>query len=393
MISVQEAYQYIKHSVKVTSQKVEIPLSQVLGHTLATSVCSPIDMPPFDQSAMDGYAIKVHHQNEYDVIAEVQAGAAGNPILEAGEAARIFTGAGVPDSADTIVMQEQVRVFGQKIELQHNPKIGDHIRKTGEQIAKGAVALQEGTKLTPAAIGFLKGLGVEKVNVYQKPSIGIITTGDELVPTGQTLQRGEIYESNGLMLEKILHQLHYNQTSVYKAKDTLEATRLVLRNAMEKHDVVLVTGGISVGAYDHVKEALQQEGVKEIFYKVKQKPGKPLFFGTQEDKLIFALPGNPAAALSCFYVYVHQALEWLTGYTSFERTKFRVKNKFSYQKKGDRAQFLKAFLDDDGVTILGTQSSAMLKSFAVTNCLAYVPEEVFEVKAQDLIEIILLPQI
>ena len=393
MISVEEAYQFIRQTVGVTSEVIQIPLTQAAGYTIAKPVLSPIDMPPFRQSAMDGYALKLHNQDQYRVITEIQAGSAINPPLKPGEAVRIFTGASVPDNADTIIMQEQVEVTGQEIHLQDTPKPEDHIRNIGEQIKTGEIAIEKGVKLTPAAIGFLQGLGVKEVEVYQKPEIAIITTGDELVATNQTLQRGQIYESNGLMLEQALSQLHYQSTKIYKAIDTLEKTRLVIREALEKHQIILITGGISVGDYDHVKEAMELEGITEVFYKVKQKPGKPLFFGTKGKQLIFALPGNPAAALSCFYVHVHQALEWYTGNTEFEVAKFTVKNKYHYIKKGDRPQFLKAFVDATGVTILGSQSSAMLRSFAVTNCLAYIPQEVAEVKAQDDIQIILLPQV
>ncbi|UZO79249.1 molybdopterin molybdotransferase MoeA [Aquimarina sp. ERC-38] len=393
MISIQEAYQFIKSNVSVTSKTLEILLTEATGYTLAKPVHSIIDMPPFRQSAMDGYALKLNNQTNYKIIGEVQAGSSLNPKLKPGEAVRIFTGAGVPDDADAIIIQEQVEVVGEEIRFQHNPKLGDHIRDTGEQIKTGEIAIQGGVKLTPAAIGFLQGLGVDKVTVYQKPNIAIITTGDELVTTDQILQRGQIYESNGLMLQEVLHQLHYQNTSIYKAIDTLEETRSTIREALDKYDIIIITGGISVGDYDHVKKAMELERITEVFYKVKQKPGKPLYFGKKEEKLIFALPGNPAAALSCFYVHVHQALEWFTGNTEFEVAKFLVRNKYHYIKKGDRPQFLKAFVDTTGVSILGSQSSAMLRSFAVTNCLAYLPQEVAEVQVDDTIHIILLPQL
>lgn len=391
MISIEEAYQFIRQTVGVTSEVIQIPLIQAAGYTIAKPVLSPIDMPPFRQSAMDGYALKLYNQDQYRVITEIQTGSAINPELKSGEAVRIFTGASVPDNADTVIIQEQVEVAGQEIYLQHTPKPEDHIRNIGEQIKTGEIAIEQGVKLTPAAIGFLQGLGVKEVEVYQKPEIAIITTGDELVPVGNTLNRGQIYESNAAMLLSALKQLHYNKVSVYKAKDTLEDTRKSIKEALDLNDIVLITGGISVGDYDHVKEAMKLEGITEVFYKVKQKPGKPLFFGTKERKIVFALPGNPAAALSCFYIHVHQALEWYVGNTDFKVKRFKVTNNFDFQKKGNRAQFLKAFSRDNTVTILGSQSSAMLKSFAITNCLAYVPEEIYEVKKGDLIEIILLP--
>ena len=171
------------------------------------------------------------------------------------------------------------------------------------------MALQKGSKLTPASIGFLASIGITQVNVFKKPSIAIIATGNELVPGGTPLGYGQIYESNSLMLKAALQNLNFDNVTTHKVDDHYNDTLELLSDLIDSHDLILVSGGISVGDYDFVGKALDELKVKQLFYKVNQKPGKPLYFGKKDHKVIFALPGNPAAALSCFYLYVHSALQ------------------------------------------------------------------------------------
>lgn len=391
MITVEEAILAVTNACKPLKQTEDIPLQDALGYVLSEDIISPIHMPPFNQSAMDGYALNLQDSNEYILIDEVKAGDGHQPELKKGEAVRIFTGAPIPDSANAVIMQERVSKGEDRISIQGIVNENDNIRPFGEQVKKGELALKEGTKLSPAAVGYLFSLGITTVSVFKKPSIALITTGNELIKPGQKLEYGKIYESNSGMIQNALLSIGIKKIQKYKIEDDYIATVEAIKNAIELNDVVIITGGISVGDYDFVGKALQELQVEEVFYKVKQKPGKPLFFGKKGETLIFALPGNPAAALSCFYMYVYSALQIIQNNPSINLPKVKAKSKTNYIKKGDRAQFLKAIYHQGNVSILEGQSSSMLQSFAISNALIYLPSHHSEVLINEEVDVILLP--
>ncbi len=391
MIRVEIAIKHVLESCK-TLKEYRINLNKAHGFYLSETVFSPINMPPFRQSAMDGYALNLHKNTNYKLIDEVKAGDSHNPQLKQGDAVRIFTGAAVPDSANAVIMQERVIATGNTITLNGDVKLKDNIRPLGEQVKKEAIALKKGTQLTPAAIGLLTSLGITEVSVYKKPNIAIVVTGNELAKAGADLPYGKIYESNAVMLQSALNSLGYHTISIHKVEDNYHSTSTMLNKVIASNDMVLVSGGISVGDYDFVGKALNELQVEQIFYKVKQKPGKPLFFGKKDNTTIFALPGNPAAALSCFYIYVHLSLQKMSGNTQAELQKSQVSSATNYIKKGDRAQFLKAVIKNNAVTILEGQSSAMLQTFAIANALVYVSEETERISVGDTVEVIHLPK-
>ena len=391
MISVEEALKLVQKNILPTNKTETKPVANALNQSLAEDVHSPISMPPFRQSAMDGYAVNLHDELQFKLIGEVKAGDGHNPNLNKGEAVRIFTGAAVPDSANAVVIQEKVERIDGIIKVENQIPLQDNIRPLGEQVKQGDVALKKGTKLNPASIGFLTSLGITEVSVYSKPSIAIIVTGNELIEAGQPLSHGKIYESNSDLLKSALIDLDFKDVSIHKVEDDYSKTRNMLDKVISDNDLILISGGISVGDYDFVGKALNELGVEQIFYKVKQKPGKPLFFGKKDDKVIFALPGNPASALTCFYIYVNTALQKMSGNTSYSLTKIKAKSTTGYIKKGDRAQFLKAQYENGKVTILEGQSSAMLQTYALSNCLAYIPADCFQVNKNDEVEVIFLP--
>lgn len=379
-----------KHSSRISQSSV-VGIEEALGFVLSEDVVSTIDMPPFRQSAMDGYALNVGNSNSYRLVGEVKAGDNSNLLLNAGEAVRIFTGAPVPDTANTVVMQEKVSTNDRQISVEGEVKIDINIRPKGEQIKAGDVALEKGTIIKGADIGFLTSLGVTTVKVCRKPSIAIVVTGNELVRPGNSLAFGEIYESNGIMLKSVLSELGYKTVSTLSVEDDYESTKSILQEAIDNHDVVVVTGGVSVGDYDFVSKALNAIGVEEVFYKVKQKPGKPLFFGKKGEKSIFGLPGNPAAALSCFYIYVYPLLKRCQGasITSLQRILMPLKE--AYTVKGTRAQFLKAKVSEMGVLVLDGQSSAMVRAFGEANALVFIPEHISQIDKGEKVTTILLP--
>lgn len=391
MISVENALQKINKSVPQLSDIEVIKLQESTGRVLATDVISQISMPPFRQSAMDGYALCLHEEKSYKMISEVKAGDDAQPVLQPGECVRIFTGAPVPDTANAVIMQEKTTRNENEITIQGEVIPNANIRPAGEQVQNGQIALQKGTVLTAAGIGFLASLGTTNISVFKKPSIAIIATGNELIPPGNDLAYGQIYESNSAMLEGALTDLQYDSICNYKVKDNYEHTLAILKEAINKHDVVLVSGGISVGDYDFVGKALTEIGIEEIFYKIKQKPGKPLLYGKYENTLVFALPGNPAAALSCLYVYALKAIKKLEGNEHFNLIRVTAKSNSTFIKKGDRAQFLKAVYSNNEVTILEGQSSAMLQTFAVANAFVFVDEDEMEIAINDQVNVILFP--
>jgi len=391
MISVKQAINIVLNNIISSKESVQLKVSNATGYTLFEDVISPINMPPFRQSAMDGYAIYIYNKSTYTLVGEVKAGDHHHPKLKKGEAVRIFTGAAVPDSANAVIMQEKTNVKNDVLTINSQVSLNENIRPLGEQILKDQIALKKGTLLTPAAIAFLTSLGITKIGTYKKPSIAIVVTGNELIEAGQPLLYGQIYESNATMINAALKNLNYQNVTIHKVDDNYGNTLNLLDTVITNHDVVLVSGGISVGDYDFVGKALKELEVKQLFYKVKQKPGKPLYFGKKGSKVIFALPGNPAAALSCFYIYIYSALQIMSGNLSFSLTKTKATSLSNYLKKGDRAQFLKAIYNNGNVTILEGQSSSMLHTFALANALLYVPENTESIKRDDTVEVILLP--
>ena len=391
MVSVEEALQIIAKNTP-TLQSVTLPLLKARGMVTAQDVQAPIDLPPFDQSAMDGYAINIHPEKKYAIIGEVAAGDVKEVLLKAGEAVRIFTGAMVPNTANAVVMQEKVTRLGDNIMLMEDAVAGSNIRPRGEQIAKGDLALQKGTELTPPAIGFLAGMGIMEVNVFDKPRVGIVITGNELVEGGEVLKLGQIYEGNSKMLLAAVDRFGIETCTTYRVADNFMATCEVLSKAFQENDVVLVNGGISVGDHDYVYNALIALDVDPLFYKVRQKPGKPLFFGKRGNKIVFALPGNPASALTCFYLYVYPALQKIMGQLGkgLERRKLMVTT--SITNTFGRALLLKARVLENGeVEILEGQSSAMLHTYSLANALVYVPESVTEIHKGGMVEVLVLP--
>lgn len=379
MVSVHDAFSILKNSLP-EYKEVQYTLLQARNHVLSQAINSPVNMPPFRQSAMDGFALCLHDTLEYDIIGEVKAGDTHQMTLLPGQAIKIFTGAAVPDSAQAVIQIEKTSVKEGIVYLQEQPKSGVNVRPIGEQISEGDLALEKGTLLNAAAIGFLAGLGFTSVMVYKKPTIGIVITGNELVKPGITLKYGKVYESNAIMLRSALNDAYFDAITLYEVNDDFENTKNKLHDALSANDVVLVSGGISVGDYDFVARALKELEVETLFYKVNQKPGKPLFTGKLQDKIIFALPGNPAACLTCFYVYVLPTLLILSGKATHYNPSKRISLAHNYSVCNTRSQFLKASIVNDEATVLSHQNSSMLNTFSLANGLLYLSEGEYELE-------------
>lgn len=375
MVTVQEAKKLI-HENCGSSKVEEISLIKSCGFILAEEVYAPIDTPPFDQSAMDGYAFSFDDWDKHadlKVTGEVQAGNYLLLELMPNQAVRIFTGAALPKGTDTVVMQEKVVLKDNHIHIEDDKIIkGSNVRLRASQTRKDAVVLNKNHLLTPASISFLAGIGIEKVKIFSQPTVSIIVTGKELIKPGQAIEEGKIYESNSFGLIAALEQLNIKPVSVDLVDDDEEQIRKIISNRLQS-EILILTGGVSVGDYDFVSSALEKCGVKKIFHKVKQKPGKPFYFGKFKDTLVFGLPGNPASVLTCFYEYVVNAVSSFTQKEYYEKLMLPLVN--SYTKRPGLTYFLKGISNSENVTILQHQESYMMDSYAQANCLIELEEE------------------
>ena len=367
-------------------------LQAAAGHVLAEKIIAPYSIPAYPQSSMDGYAFAhAFANNPLKLVGEMAAGSGKAFILEPGTAVRIFTGAAVPAGADTVLMQEKAVVENGQLIVPHNTiKPSENVRPIGSEITKGVEALEEGTLLTPAAIGYIAGMGIGAVNVIPMPAISIIVTGNELQQPGEPFHYGQVFEANSFTLAAALKQLGITNVSIERSPDDLDNLIRLLTNALEKSDIVLMTGGVSVGDYDFTLQAAESCGVENIFHKIKQKPGKPILFGKKGKKLLFGLPGNPASVLTCFYEYVTVALEKIT-YKKCEPKQIEAPLAMDYNKPAGLTHFLKGWFDGKTAHLFTGQESYKLNSFAKANCLIVIPEEITTLNAGDTVQVHLFP--
>ena len=390
MISVSEAKKIISENCNQERRETRL-LSKSQGYILATPVYSPVDTPPFHQSAMDGYAFSFYswdRKTDLEVCGEIQAGNNDVIKIKSYQAARIFTGAAMPAGADTVVMQEHVTKNGKAIHIENAQlTMGANVRTRGSQTRKDELALDKGQLLTAPAISFLAGIGIEKVEVFSKPHISIIITGKELIQPGGEITEGKIFESNSFGLTAGLNALNITPISAEIVDDVEEE----IINAIIKQlncDILILTGGVSVGDYDFVPKTLERCGVKKIFHKIKQKPGKPFYFGKRNQTLVFGLAGNPASVLTCFYEYVIPAIGYFTKRQYLKRLKMRLAD--DYKKKIGLTFFLKGKTNAEEVMILNNQASYLMNSFAVANCLIELEEDKEQFMKGEMVNVLMI---
>jgi molybdopterin molybdotransferase len=387
MISVAAAKEFITSHRLIIPAEI-VPLQECLHRRLASPVYSETDVPGFTQSSMDGYAFTYtdwQPGKPLPVQGEMQAGTKQGMLLAPGYAARIFTGAPLPTSADTVVMQEKTTVTNGLLDIEDATlAVGVNVRAAGSAIKKAALALEANSLLTPGAIGFLTGMGITAVSVYGAPSIAIIVTGNELQQAGKPLAFAEIYESNAIALQTALQQHQLHNVKTYAVPDDPEKVKQVLEQALAMHDLILLTGGVSVGDYDFVVQAAGACGIQQVFHKIKQRPGKPLYFGIKGDKRIFGLPGNPSSVLSCFYQYVLLVLQLPLPVLMVPLAK-------AVKKPAGLTHFLKAWYKGDTVEVLDAQESYRMSSFAKANCLVELNETITDIADGSPVPVHLLP--
>ena len=392
MIHVKRANELIEESISHL-EPIMVQLSEAQGLILAEDVFSNYDIPAYPQSSMDGYAFAFEAgKSTYVLAGEMAAGSNHQFQLKPGFAVRIFTGAAVPPGADTVLVQEKSTI--QEGQLQVNDvqiKKGDNVRQIGSEIQLGTKALSSGHLLNPASIGFLAGMGVSSVKAYPKPRVAILVTGNELQMPGKALEYGQVYDSNSLTLKACLSQFHISHVEILSAGDNLFQLQSMLEKALATADLILMTGGVSVGDYDFTMDAFESCGVKKVFHKIKQKPGKPILFGKKGEKAVFGLPGNPASVLTCFYEYVIPAIGKMMHSPKSIECK-QVPLEHDHQKPAGLTHFLKAYYNGETVSLKTGQESYKLSSFAASNCLAVFPEEETTFSKGQLIDIHILSQ-
>jgi molybdopterin molybdotransferase len=398
MVSVEQAKNILAREAQAGKTKaVKVPLGEALLCVLAEAIHARYPSPPFNQSAMDGYAMvsrDVSGRRPIRVNGELAAGHTGVQTLAAGSAIRIFTGARLPRNADLVIPQEFVtETEGGLLVFDYTQfKTGDNVRKSGSQFGKGERLLPKGTRLLPEQLALAAAAGSSRVSVFRKPLIHIVITGNELIRPGDRYTAGKVFETNSLMLKGALQLAGFPEAAVHYCRDEPGLIRRTLLRQCRTANVILFSGGISTGKYDHVKQVLAQLHARELFYKIAQKPGKPLYFGKLAKKYVFGLPGNPAASLTCFYEYVLPFIRQISGQPPEAHAPCSRRLAQTYTKKGGLAHFLKGKITGDRVEILPGQESFKLLSFRYANCLVYIPAGMETIREGEEVRCHLLPQ-
>ncbi len=412
MISYDEALARIYQCCYPMAKK-KLGLEDANGHVLASDVAALVDFPPFDQSAVDGFGISLagvdsavkEQENSFAVVRTVFAGDAPGAPVEKGQAVKLMTGAPVPEGVDTVVMKEVCTERQGKVVISKALQPGANIRRRAEEFCAGDKTLAAGTRITPPVVGLLATLGHASLEVFAKPVVSVVLTGNELVAPGTELGAGQIYDSNSYTLAAALSGMGIEQYRVLRIKDNREVIKQKLAAALDESDVLLTVGGISVGDRDVIKGVLAELGVQEVFWKVAIKPGKPLYFGTynnealkapagNDSSLVFGLPGNPVAALLGFNQFVKPALQRMMGESNGSSLTVPAVLTTGMRKKPGREQWARGVLHPvEGqlrVSPVQGQQSHMLGGLAQANCLIVLPAEQSDFKEGENVRVKLL---
>lgn len=370
MLSAAEALDFLLSAVRPISETEILPTLDVNGRVLATAQASQLNVPPMDNTQMDGYAVRAADCASGDaqlkVSQRIPAGHVGQ-ALQRGTAARIFTGAMIPEGADAVVMQEQCELAGEMVTVRHAPKTGEWIRRAGEDIKAGSTILEAGTRLRAQELGLAASVGLAALPVVRKPRVAVFFTGDELAMPGEPLKPGAIYNSNRFTLRGLLENFGCDITDYGIVPDSLEATRDTLRKAAAAHDLIITSGGVSVGEEDHIRPAVEAEGRLNM-WQIAIKPGKPLAFGeinraVNGSAFFIGLPGNPVSSFVTFLLFVRPFILRLQGVSDVAPKAFSMRADFAVPKADRRNEFLRVRINaGGGLDLFANQSSAVLTS-------------------------------
>ncbi|HUF20857.1 MAG TPA: gephyrin-like molybdotransferase Glp [Burkholderiales bacterium] len=397
---VEKAREHIRAFLTPVNTVERLHIRAALGRVLAEDMISPVDVPQHDNSAMDGYAVRFADlqqdgETALEIIGSAFAGQPFDGTLRAGQAVRIMTGAVIPAGADTVIQQERTRVSGSKVSVDAVPKAGTNTRKAGEDLRKGAPALQRGQPVRAAEIGIMASLGIGEVAVYRRLRVTFFSTGDELVSIGQPLGPGQIYDSNRYTLYGMLSHFGCELLDMGVIRDDPQRIDQAFREAAASADVVITSGGVSVGEADYVKQILEQLG-EVLFWKIAMKPGRPLAYGKIGNAHFFGLPGNPVAVMVTFYQFVRDALLHLQGQTRIAPLPLlKVVCTSAIKKAPGRTEFQRGVLsrNDEGewtVSTTGDQGSGILSSMSQANCFIVLPTEAGNISPGTMVDVQLL---
>ncbi len=399
-IPVPKAREVIARFLDPVTTTERLGVRAALGRVLAEDVVSPLNVPSHDNSAMDGYAVRhADLKGDGEVTLKVTGTSfAGVPFqggVKAGECVRIMTGGVVPAGADTIVMQEHAKAGKDQVAIGAGHKKGQHLRKAGEDLATGQVALKRGVALRPADIGLISSLGIGEVTVYRKLRVAFFSTGDELVSIGSQPKEGQIFDSNRYTLHGMLTRLGCEVIDMGVVRDDPALLEKAFRDAASAADVVITSGGVSVGEADFVKDLLGKLG-EVVFWKIAMKPGRPLAYGKIGQAHFFGLPGNPVSVMVTFYQFVRDALLKLSGVDPIPLLPtFRVPCVSSLKKAPGRTEFQRGILERDAhgtlnVRVTGEQGSGILRSMSEANCFIILPTDQGNVAPGALVDVQIL---
>ena len=394
---VEKAREHIRASLSPVTTVERLSIRATLGRVLAEDVISPVNVPQHDNSAMDGYAVRFADlkSDAESTLKIVGASFAGKPYqgtLSAGQAVRIMTGAVIPAGADSVVQQERARASADQVSVMPLPKKGTNTRSAGEDLRAGETALKRGQPIRPAEIGMMASLGIGEVAVYRKLRVAFFSTGDELVAVGTPLGPGQIYDSNRYTIYGLLVRLGCEVLDMGVIRDTPEDVEQAFKDAAQSADVVITSGGVSVGEADYVKQVLDRLG-EVLFWKIAMKPGRPLAYGKIGDAHFFGLPGNPVAVMVTFYQFVRDALLHLQGQTrTIPLPTQKVVCTSAIKKAPGRTEFQRGILSRDAtgqwsVRTTGDQGSGILSSMSQANCFIILPTDQGNVPAGTTVDV------
>ena len=392
LISIEQARAAVLERVRPLGRE-DLPITQALGRHLAEDVTAAHDVPAFANSAMDGFAVREGAAGRtLEVVGESRAGAPFDGTLGDGQAIRISTGAALPDGADGILQIELADEDAQngKVTLREAVTRGRNVRRAGEDLREGDVVLRAGTLLGPAELGVAVAAGRGHLACHLAPTVAVLTTGDELIAPGDPLGAGQLHDSNSVTLGALVQRAGGRVVVVHRVADRDDTTRAAIAQALATAQVVVISGGVSVGPHDHVKDALAHLGVREVFWRVALRPGKPTWFGTYDGRLVFALPGNPVSAMVTFLLFARPALLAMQGGDPALRRE-RAKLAVDVERSPARDECVRVRLDEGVATPTGDQASHRLSSMLGADALALVPRGDGPLPAGTEVEVEILP--